>query len=105
MEHPIFSVREELVPQAVVSVKVFEGATSAEVEEAINKWISETQNLVVCPGPLSAGAGSARIAITYVKANVNNDPERRRKMAEAPKLDAASSGKRARGESDGGRIA
>lgn len=105
MEHPIFSVREELVPQAVVSVKVFEGATSTEVEEAINQWVSETQNLVVCPGPLSTGDGLARIAITYVKANANNDPERRRKMAEAPELDAKSSGKRPRNESDGGRIA
>jgi hypothetical protein len=105
MEHPVFSVREELVPQALVNVKVFEGKTSVEVEEAINVWISETQNLVVCPGPLSTGEGGARMAVTYVKANINNDPERRRKMEESPKLDAVSDSDRFRGESDGGRIA
>lgn len=105
MEHPIFSVREELVPRALVNVKVFEGKTSVEVEAAVNAWISETQNLVVCPGPLSTEEGGARMAVTYVEAKDNNDPERRRKMEQSPKLNAVPSSNRFRGESDGGRIA
>ena len=84
---------------------MFEGKTPDEVEKAINTWISETQSLVVCPGPLSSGKDGARMAVTYVKANNNDDPERRRKMAQSPKLDAVSGSDRSRGESDGGRIA
>jgi len=103
MEHPIFSVREELVPGALVQVKLFEGKTAADLEVAINKWVVETQNLVVCPGPLSSSEGSAQMSVTYVKANSNHDPERTRKMAEAPRLDASAGNSRLR--SDGGRIA
>lgn len=103
MEHPIFSVREELVPSAVVSVKVFEGKNSTEVEEAINTWVIETQNLVVCPGPLSTDAGKAFIAITYVEANNNGDPQRKREMVKTPTLDARPDSRRLGRESDGGR--
>jgi hypothetical protein len=105
MEHPIFSVREELVPQALVSVKVFEASTSGEVEALINSWIVETQNLVVCPGPVSSASGKSIVAITYVEANKNNDPEKEREVGKTPRLDAQPSGGVSNFESDGGRIA
>jgi hypothetical protein len=100
-----FSVREELVPKAIVSVKLFEGRTSADIEEAINKWIMTTQNLVVCPGPLSTGVDKAVMAVTYVEANNNVDPQRKRKVVETPKPDAGVHSGRLGLESDGGRIA
>ena len=49
LQDNFFGIREELVPKSIVSVKLFEGKTSAEVEKAINEWIVTTQNLVVCP--------------------------------------------------------
>jgi|TARA_R110000824_G_scaffold82768_15_gene207516 hypothetical protein len=105
VEHPIFSVREELVPHAVVNLKVFEGDTTEEIESAINEWVKKTQNLVVCPGPLSVGMGRSSMAVTYVRANINGDPERKREVDNTPTLDAKPDVRRSGLESDGGRIA
>jgi hypothetical protein len=75
MEHPLYSVRETLVPSALVSVKVFSANTEDSLELEVASWIAKTQNLVVCPGPVNYEALSKRfiLALTYVAAVKNNE--------------------------------
>ena len=70
MEHPLYSVRETLVPSALVSVKVFSANTEDSLELEVASWVAKTQNLVVCPGPVNYEALSKRfiLALTYVAA-------------------------------------
>jgi len=100
MEHPLASVRHTLVPDTLVNVKVFEGDSTDNVEAKINEWVGSTQNLVVCPGPVYWTGTVATVAITYVEARSNGDPEGRQ-MVEAPKPNAKPSGRGGRFESDG----
>lgn len=100
MEHPLPSIRNSLVPTALVKLKVFESDSIASVEHKINAWVNETQNLVVCPGPVHWTGAAATVAITYVKATDNGDPERRQ-MVEAPKPTTESGSRSSRFESDG----
>ena len=107
MDYPLVSVQESLVPTAVVNVKLFEADTQEALEELINQWVADTQNLVVCPGPVSIKDDVSSVAITYVAAGKNDDPNNRRppKMAKPPFGSTRSSGKLSAKESDGGRIA
>ena len=100
MEHPLASVRPTLVPDSLVNVKVFEADSPDGVEAKINAWVVETQNLVVCPGPVHWTGSVATVALTYVEARSNDDPERRQ-MVEAPKPDAKPRSRSSRIESDG----
>ena len=107
MDYPLISVRESLVPTAVVSVKIFESVEGEELEEAVNKWVEETQNLVVCPGPVTNKDGVSSIAITYVASGRNDDPNKRSapKVAHPSGVPSGGSGRHTTKESDGGRLA
>ena len=105
MTHPIFSVKESLVPTAVVNVKIFEAETADGLEELINKWVNDTQNLVVCPGPVTQRESLSSVVITYVSSGENNDPSRKQQMVEAPVFTTKRGRKTSASESDGGRIA
>ena len=83
MDYPLISVKESLVPTAVVNVKVFEAETLQELERLINDWVASTQNLVVCPGPLTQEHNSSSVIITYVSVGDNNDPARPEQMAKS----------------------
>lgn len=80
MEHPLVSVRSSLVPTSVVKVKVFESSTTVKLEEAINEWVADTQNLVVCPGPLTQTGHAATVVVTYVSAGENRDSVRSKQV-------------------------
>lgn len=107
MAYPLISVQDSLVPTAVVKVEIFEASTHEELAELINKWVKDTQNLVVCPGPVSRDDETSRMAVTYVSSGRNDDPENRRPpKVEQPSSDATSNGRKfSAKESDGGRIA
>jgi hypothetical protein len=105
MDYPLFSVKESLVPTAVVNVKIFEAETADGLEEIINKWVNDTQNLVVCPGPVTQRDSLSSVVITYVSSGENNDPNRQRKVVEAPVFAAKTSRATSSTESDGGRHA
>ena len=80
MEYPLISVKNALVPTAIVHVKVFEAETTRKLEEIINEWVLATQNLVVCPGPLTQNEGASTAIITYVLAGENHDPVRSKQV-------------------------
>ena len=108
MNYPLISVQDLLVPTAVVKVKVFEAPTRDELEDLINTWVESTQNLVVCPGPMSTVDRSSSVVITYVAAGENNDPDSKTKPPEMADTSSRTSSKGSRStakESDGGRIA
>ena len=92
MDYPLISVRESLVPTAVVSVKIFESVEGEELEEAVNKWVEE---------------GVSSIAITYVASGRNDDPNKRSapKVAHPSGVPSGGSGRHTTKESDGGRLA
>lgn len=105
MEHPLFSVKDSLVPRGVVNVKIFEEDNLQSLEEVINKWINETHSLVVCPGPFTQEDSSSSVVITYVPAGNNHDPNRPQEVANPSGLAAKNSKDKSAKESDGGRIA
>ncbi len=85
MEHPLYSVRETLVPSALVSVKVFHANTADSLELAVDSWVAKTQNLVVCPGPVNyeALSGNFVLALTYVAAVKNNENRQQKTVGKA----------------------
>jgi hypothetical protein len=105
VEHPLFSVKDSLVPRAVVNVKIFKEENLQRLEEVINKWIEETHNLVVCPGPFTREDSSSSVVITYVPAGKNHDPNRPQEVASPSRLVAKNGKDKSAKESDGGRIA
>jgi len=105
MEHPIFSVKDSLVPRAVVNVKIFKADNLQQLEEAINKWVEETHNLVVCPGPFNQEDSSSSVVITYVSAGKNHDPTRAKEVAQSSGFVSKNGTYKSAKESDGGRIA
>ena len=105
MDHPIVSVRNSLVPTAVVQVKAFQAPTTEKLEEVINKWVAETQNLIVCPGPLTQTGREATAIVTYVSAGENRDSVRSGKMEHANVDVSKKRSNVSSAESDGFRIA
>ena len=88
MEHPIYSVRESLVPGALVSVKVFKAQTEDSLEQEISSWVSKTQNLIVCPGPVYYDNGQKKVtmALTYVSSGKDNEKRQQRSLGAAPSV-------------------
>lgn len=105
MDYPLFSVKDSLVPTAVVNVKIFEAETADGLEELINKWVNDTQNLVVCPGPVTQRDSSSSVVITYVSSGENSDPVRQQQVVEAPVFPTKNGRRSSSVESDGSRIA
>jgi len=105
VEHPLVSVRDSLVPTAVVQVKAFQAPTTAKLERAINEWVAETQNLVVCPGPLTQTGREATVIVTYVSAGENRDSVRSGEMEHSNVDVSKKRSNVSSAESDGFRIA
>lgn len=105
MEHPVISVRDSLVPSSTVKVKAFEASTTVKLEEDINTWVQDTQNLIVCPGPLTQTGHTATVVVTYVSAGENRDSVRSGKMEYSNGNASKERGNLASIESDGSRIA
>ena len=104
MDYPLISVRESLVPTAVVNVKVFEAKTLQELEQSINEWVASTQNLVVCPGPLTREDNLSSVIITYVSVGDNHDPARAGQMAKSFNVSTENHRNVSAKESDGSSI-
>lgn len=102
MEYPLISVKDSLVPTAVVHVKVFEAETVKKLEENINEWVSTTQNLVVCPGPLTQNESASTAIITYVSAGENHDPVRSKQVGQPNRSISKERRNVSSAESDGG---
>jgi len=103
MEHPLYSVRETLVPSALVSVKVFSASTEDSLELEVASWVDKTQNLVVCPGPVSYEELSGRfiLALTYVAAVKNNENRQQKTVGKAVTNTSRGAKKLTAFESDG----
>ena len=105
MEHPVVSVRNSLVPMAVVQVKAFEAPTTKKLEEVINEWVAKTQNLVVCPGPLTQTDHSATAIVTYVSVGENRDSIGSKQVERTSIAVPKNRSNSIPNESDGSRIA
>lgn len=70
-EFPIPSLREFLVPDQLVKLRVFQAKTLEELEEQVNLWVNSTQSLIVVPGQLFITADSCSLALTYLPAVEN----------------------------------
>ncbi len=103
MEHPIYSVRESLVPSALVSVKVFKANTKDSLEKEIAAWVDRTQSLVVCPGPVHYDESRSQVtlALTYVAAAKNNENRQQRTVGKTPTVTTRGTKKLSAFESDG----
>lgn len=67
-EMPIASLRQFLIPDAVVLVKLFSAADMSSLEKVINDWVGSTFNLVAMPGPVTVMPdGRLSMAVTYVE--------------------------------------
>ena len=104
MEHPLISVKDSLVPTAIVHVKVFEAETIQKLEEIINEWVISTQNLVVCPGPLTQNEGASAAMVTYVLAGGNSDPGRSKQVEQVRHIVPKKRNSVSSIESDGSRF-
>lgn len=69
---PITSLRDLLVPTAVLRLKTFEADTVQELDSLVNDWISESQAIVVAISPISQmtylNDTKHVIAVTYLPA-------------------------------------
>ena len=104
MEYPLISVKNSLVPTAIVHVKVFEAETIQKLEKIINEWVSTTQNLVVCPGPLTQNEGASTAIITYVSVGENCDPTRSKQVEQSNRVITKKRSNVSSAESDGTRF-
>jgi len=65
---PLGSLQSSLLPAQLTSVKIFQGHSCAELEELIDRWVRETQSIIVVPGPLTMVEDCVVISVTYVPA-------------------------------------
>jgi hypothetical protein len=66
VEFPIQSLRQFLMPDQVVLLKTFEAGTIQELDNLINKWVSETKNIIAIPGALIQQNNKCYLSLTYV---------------------------------------
>lgn len=73
VELPFPSLRNSLIPDSAVLVKLFSAPDLSLLEEVINDWVGSTFNLVVVPGPVAAMPdGRLSMAVTYVASHSGN---------------------------------
>lgn len=66
-EFPIQSLRDFLIPDALLQVKLFEAKSLADLDSAINTWVLESKAIVatVSPALKTAVAGDLGISVSY----------------------------------------
>ena len=71
-EFPITSLRDLLVPTAVLRLKTFEAESVTELDPLVNKWVDESQGIIVAISPVTQMTYMDRtvyaIAVTYLPA-------------------------------------
>lgn len=68
-EFPLPSLRQFLMPNQTVQLRVFMASSIEELEQQVNEWIQRTKAIVAVPGPVtSLGENSVSLALTYVPA-------------------------------------
>ncbi len=66
---PLRSIREFLLPDQVLRLKTFAGFdTASALDDAIDSWISTTQNIVAVPGPVTVADRGLSISLLYLPA-------------------------------------
>lgn len=69
-EFPITSLRDLLVPTAVLRLKTFEAESVTELDPLVNKWVDESQGIIVAISPVTQMTYMSRtvyaIAVTYL---------------------------------------
>lgn len=75
-EFPIQSLRDFLIPDAILKVKLFEARNLEELDALINSWVSESKSIVATVSPAIKTVGdmgfglqtSYTISLTYLPA-------------------------------------
>ena len=67
--------------------------------------MNDTQNLVVCPGPVTQQGSLSSVVITYVSSGENHDPNGKQQVVKATNFPAPAGRGKSSNESDGGRVA
>ena len=74
-DHPFPSVKDSLLPGTLTDVKIFASQVGIEdLEQQCARWVRETGNLIVVPGPpIVAVGGWYTVSVTYVKSKESLD--------------------------------
>jgi hypothetical protein len=66
VDFPLASLRQFLLPDQVMRLKVFQAASVAELEVQIKDWLNESKSIIAVPGPISVVNYVYFLALTYV---------------------------------------
>ena len=68
LEFPLPGLRQFLMPDQTVKLKIFSASTLSELEANVNAWVRQTQAIIAVVGPLSTDGSSVGLSLTYVAA-------------------------------------
>lgn len=67
-EFPLPSLRQFLMPDQVVQLKIFQAPDLPALETAIRTWVQQTKAIIAALGPVSSVSGLMTLSLTYVAA-------------------------------------
>ncbi len=67
-DFPVDSLKHFLIPNQVLSFKLFQAKSAVELTEQINAWIAQTKNIIVSSGAPGVIGEDIAIGLTFVPA-------------------------------------
>jgi hypothetical protein len=67
-EFPLPSLRQFLLPDQTVKLRIFTAPDSVQLEQTINEWVQATQAIIAVVGSVVKTSDEVSLALTYVPA-------------------------------------
>jgi hypothetical protein len=68
VEFPLQSLRQFMLPDQTVKLKTFAAKDVQQLDEQINTWVKQTNNIIAIPGPVITTLEGVALSLTFVEA-------------------------------------